>query len=134
MDGARTGFGDALRSARGPSPCARPSRSPCWPPATRWCSAASGVWTPGSGGRIVSEVRDVGAVLVGDELVLSTGIAMAASPAAADDFVRQLVEVGAAGLVVELSTAYPRCRSRRCVGRAADFPWWCSTARSGSSR
>jgi len=55
----------------------------------------------------VSEVRDVGAVLAGDELVLSTGLGMAASAAAADDFVRQLVEVGAAGLVVELSTAYP---------------------------
>ncbi|MDF1604400.1 PucR family transcriptional regulator [Nocardioides sp. YIM 152315] len=55
----------------------------------------------------VSEVRDVGAVLSGDELVLTTGLGMAASPAAADDFVRQLVEVGAAGLVIELSAAYP---------------------------
>ena len=34
----------------------------------------------------VSEVRDVGAVLVGHELVLTTGIAMAASPQAAADF------------------------------------------------
>ncbi|MCB0894944.1 MAG: PucR family transcriptional regulator ligand-binding domain-containing protein [Nocardioides sp.] len=71
----------------------------------------------------VSEVRDVGAVLVGDELVLSTGIAMAASPAAADDFVRQLVEVGAAGLVVELSTAYPSVPEQALRrARAADFP------------
>lgn len=71
----------------------------------------------------VSEVRDVGAVLVGDELVLSTGLGMAASPGAADDFVRQLVEVGAAGLVVELSTAYPSV-PERALGRAraAGFP------------
>ena len=55
----------------------------------------------------VSEVRDVGAVLAGDELVLTTGLGMAASPAAADEFVRQLVDVGAAGLVIELSAAYP---------------------------
>lgn len=55
----------------------------------------------------VSEVRDIGSVLSGDELVLTTGLGMAVSPEAADDFVRQLVEVGAAGLVVELSAAYP---------------------------
>jgi purine catabolism regulator len=55
----------------------------------------------------VSEVRDVGALLVGDELVLTTGLGMAASPEAAADFVDQLVAVGAAGLVVELSSAYP---------------------------
>jgi PucR family transcriptional regulator, purine catabolism regulatory protein len=55
----------------------------------------------------VSEVRDVGSVLVGDELVLTTGIGMAASPEVAEEFVRQLVTVGAAGLVIELSAAYP---------------------------
>ena len=55
----------------------------------------------------VSEVHDIGSVLAGDELVLTTGLGMAASPEAADDFVRQLVEVGAAGLVVELGAAYP---------------------------
>jgi purine catabolism regulator len=55
----------------------------------------------------VSELRDVGRLLSGDELVLTTGIGMAVSPAAADEFVRQLVEVGAAGLVIELSAAYP---------------------------
>ena len=55
----------------------------------------------------VSEVRDIGALLVGDELVLTTGLGMAASPEAAADFVDQLVAVGAAGLVVELSAAYP---------------------------
>jgi purine catabolism regulator len=56
----------------------------------------------------VSEVRDIGALLVGHELVLTTGLGMAASPEAAADFVDQLVTVGAAGLVVELSAAYPR--------------------------
>ncbi len=55
----------------------------------------------------VSEVRDIGAMLAGHELVLTTGLGMAASAEAADDFVRQLVEVGAAGLVIELSAAYP---------------------------
>jgi purine catabolism regulator len=60
----------------------------------------------------VSELRDVGAVLSGAELVLTTGIGMAASPEAADDFVRQLVAVGAAGLVVELSAGYPSVPER----------------------
>lgn len=55
----------------------------------------------------VSEVRDVAAVLVGDELVLTTGLGMAASAAAAADFVDQLVAVGAAGLVIELGPDYP---------------------------
>jgi PucR family transcriptional regulator, purine catabolism regulatory protein len=55
----------------------------------------------------VSEVRAIGALLVGHELVLTTGLGMAASPEAAADFVDQLVAVGAAGLVVELSAAYP---------------------------
>ncbi|GAA4705670.1 PucR family transcriptional regulator [Nocardioides conyzicola] len=56
----------------------------------------------------VSEVRGIGALLVGHELVLTTGLGMAASPEAAADFVDQLVTVGAAGLVVELSSAYPQ--------------------------
>ena len=71
----------------------------------------------------VSEVRDVGAVLTGHELVLTTGLGMAASPEAADDFVRQLVDVGAAGLVVELGRDYPGVPDlalRRA--RAAGFP------------
>ncbi|MGN6782824.1 MAG: PucR family transcriptional regulator [Marmoricola sp.] len=55
----------------------------------------------------VSEVRDVAAVLAGEELVLSTGLGLAASPEVAASFVTQLVEVGAAGLVVELSRDYP---------------------------
>jgi purine catabolism regulator len=71
----------------------------------------------------VSEVRDIGAVLVGDELVLSTGLGMATSPEAAGEFVRQLVEVGAAGLVIELSTAYPSVPEEALgLARAAGFP------------
>ena len=70
----------------------------------------------------VSEVRDVGSVLDGDELVLSTGLGMA-SPEVAAEFVRQLADVGAAGLVVELSSAYrsvPDAALRRA--RAAGLP------------
>ncbi|MDI6910680.1 PucR family transcriptional regulator [Nocardioides sp.] len=55
----------------------------------------------------VSEVRDVGAVLAGHELVLTTGLGMTVSPEAAAAFVGQLVDAGAAGLVVELSAEYP---------------------------
>ncbi|WP_243060424.1 PucR family transcriptional regulator [Nocardioides sp. SR21] len=71
----------------------------------------------------VSELRDVGRMLSGAELVLTTGLGMAASPDAADDFVRQLVEVGAAGLVIELGASYtsvPEPALRRA--RAAGFP------------
>ena len=71
----------------------------------------------------VSEVRDIGTVLSGDELVLTTGLGMAASTDAADDFVRQLVQVRAAGLVIELSAAYPSVPERALRrARAAGFP------------
>ncbi|MGY2701147.1 PucR family transcriptional regulator [Nocardioides sp. HB32] len=71
----------------------------------------------------VSELHDIGGLLSGDELVLTTGLGMAASADAADDVVRQLVGVGAAGLVVELGAAYPSVPEpalRRA--RAAGFP------------
>ena len=71
----------------------------------------------------VSEVHDVGSVLAGDELVLTTGLGMAATAGAADDFVRQLVEVGAAGLVIELSAVYPSVPERALRrARAAGLP------------
>lgn len=71
----------------------------------------------------VFEVHDVGSLLSGDELVLTTGLGMAASVDAADDFVRQLVEVRAAGLVVELSAAYPSVPERALRrARAAGLP------------
>lgn len=71
----------------------------------------------------VSEVRDVGSVLVGHELVLTTGIGMAASPEVAEEFVRQLVTVGAAGLVIELSSAYPSVPEPALrLARAAGLP------------
>ena len=71
----------------------------------------------------VSEVRDVGAVLAGHELVLTTGLGMAASPEAAADFVAQLVEARAAGLVIELGAAYPSVPERALRrARAAGLP------------
>lgn len=71
----------------------------------------------------VSEVRDIGAVLSGDELVLTTGLGLAASAAASEDFVRQLAEVGAAGLVVELSRDYPSVPEQALRrARAAGLP------------
>ena len=53
----------------------------------------------------VSDLPEVGELLTGGELVLTTGMAMATSPAAAVRFVDQLVAAGAAGLVVELGPA-----------------------------
>jgi purine catabolism regulator len=71
----------------------------------------------------VLELRDVGSLLSGHELVLTTGLGMSASAEDADDFVRQLVGVGAAGLVVELGRdhpAVPEAALRRA--RAEGFP------------
>lgn len=71
----------------------------------------------------VSEVRDVGAVLSGAELVLSTGLGLAASHEVAASFVAQLVEARAAGLVVELSREYPSVPELALHrARAADLP------------
>ena len=71
----------------------------------------------------ISELRDIGAMLSGDELVLTTGMGMAVSVEAAEDFVRQLIDVGAAGLVVELGAGFPSIpRSVLDLARRADFP------------
>ena len=67
----------------------------------------------------VAEVHEIGSLLSGEDLVLTTGLGMAASVEAADDVVRQLVEVGAAGLVVELSSAY-RSVPERALRRARE--------------
>jgi purine catabolism regulator len=56
----------------------------------------------------VSEVAEIGRFLTGEELVLTTGVAMAPSSAAALDFVDQVVRAGAAGLVLELGRTCPR--------------------------
>ena len=55
----------------------------------------------------VAEVREVTGLLQGGELILSTGIAMAGSAQDATGYVTELVEAGAAGLVVELGGRLP---------------------------
>ncbi|MEU9807655.1 PucR family transcriptional regulator [Mycobacterium sp. NPDC050853] len=56
----------------------------------------------------VADIDDVAAILVGNELVLTTGIGMSRAPSASTKFVHQLVQAGAAGLMVELSPSFPR--------------------------
>jgi purine catabolism regulator len=55
----------------------------------------------------VVELTDIGRLLRGGELVLSTGIALPDSPAALADYVAALADVGVAGLAVELGRRYP---------------------------
>jgi sugar diacid utilization regulator len=52
------------------------------------------------------ELTDIGRLLRGGELVLSTGIALPDSPAGLADYVATLAEVGIAGLAVELGRRY----------------------------
>ncbi|MGH3207245.1 MAG: PucR family transcriptional regulator ligand-binding domain-containing protein, partial [Trebonia sp.] len=52
------------------------------------------------------ELTDVGRLLRGGELVLSTGIALPDSPAELADYVGSLAHVGVAGLAVELGRRY----------------------------
>lgn len=54
----------------------------------------------------VSELHDVAGVLQGGELVLTTGIALPEDRDGLARYVRELVEVGAAGLVVEFGRRY----------------------------
>ncbi|WP_370368241.1 PucR family transcriptional regulator [Catenulispora sp. GP43] len=54
----------------------------------------------------VTELVDVGTILRGGELVLSTGIAWPAGPDRLADFVADLAKLGAAGLVLELGRRY----------------------------
>ncbi|MEP7089971.1 MAG: PucR family transcriptional regulator [Nocardioidaceae bacterium] len=49
-----------------------------------------------------TELADIAPLLRGGELVLSTGIALPEEPAALTEFANSLVDVGAAGLVIEL--------------------------------
>ena len=55
----------------------------------------------------VAEVRDVGELLQGGELILSTGLAMRGPTSSAVDYLTDLVASGAAGLVVELGEQFP---------------------------
>ncbi len=52
------------------------------------------------------ELTDVGRLLRGGELVLSTGIALPESPSGLADYVASLAHVGVAGLAVELGRRY----------------------------
>ncbi|MBT2586894.1 PucR family transcriptional regulator [Arthrobacter sp. ISL-95] len=65
----------------------------------------------------VSEVLDVGGLLSGGELVLTTGLELEKSPEESASFIRSLEAAGAAGLIVELVGHRPR--SRKALERAA---------------
>lgn len=54
----------------------------------------------------VSELSDIAELLSGDELLLTTGIALPSSPAALRRYVDGLVGVGIAGLAIELGRRY----------------------------
>lgn len=55
----------------------------------------------------VSELTDIGPLLRGGELILTTGIALPQRPADLKRYVRSLAEAGASGLVVELGRRWP---------------------------
>jgi purine catabolism regulator len=65
------------------------------------------------------ELTDVGRLLRGGELVLSTGIALPESPAELAGYVASLAHVGVAGLAVELGRRYTRALPAALV-RAAE--------------
>jgi purine catabolism regulator len=52
------------------------------------------------------EVTDIGRLLRGGELVLSTGIALPDAPSALADYVASLADIGVAGLAIELGRRY----------------------------
>ncbi len=71
----------------------------------------------------VSEVREVADLLEGDELLLSTGLAMRGSGEEAADYVGALMAAGAAGLIVELGDQLPSVPTAALeLARSADFP------------
>jgi purine catabolism regulator len=71
----------------------------------------------------VSEVEEVGGLLEGGELILSTGLAMSRSAEGAAAHLQALVGAGAAGLVVELGDRFASVPPEAlAVARAADFP------------
>lgn len=65
----------------------------------------------------VSEILDVGGLLSGGELVLTTGLELEKSPEESASFIRSLEAAGAAGLIVEL--VGQRNRSREALEKAA---------------
>ena len=64
------------------------------------------------------ELTDVGRLLRGGELVLSTGIALPDSPAELDAYVASLAHVGVAGLAVELGRRYTEALPAALVAAA----------------
>ncbi|MET1038767.1 MAG: PucR family transcriptional regulator ligand-binding domain-containing protein, partial [Aeromicrobium sp.] len=71
----------------------------------------------------VSEVEEVGGLLEGGELILSTGLAMGGSAGSAVAYVRALIDAGAAGLVVELGDRSAHVRPEvLTAARDASFP------------
>lgn len=71
----------------------------------------------------VSEVREVADLLEGDELLLSTGLAMRGSAEEAVEYVSALIDAGAAGLIVELGEHLPSIPAAVLdLARAAEFP------------
>lgn len=66
----------------------------------------------------ISEVRDVSGLLRGEELVLSTGLAIEGGADDSGSYVEDLIAAGASGLVVELSARLPRLPAT--LLRAAD--------------
>src|SRR5487761_487323 len=64
------------------------------------------------------ELTDVGRLLRGGELVLSTGIALPDSPAELDGYVASLAHVGVAGLAVELGRRYTEALPAALVSAA----------------
>jgi purine catabolism regulator len=67
----------------------------------------------------VAEVSDVGRLLRGGELVLSTGIALPSSAALLDDYVAGLAKAGVAGLAIELGQRYTGALPTPLVAAAA---------------
>src|SRR4051812_48837276 len=71
----------------------------------------------------VGEVREVAGLLQGGELILSTGLAMTGPVELAVTYLRDLVDAGAAGLVVELGPSFPGVPDAVVAeARSAGFP------------
>lgn len=81
----------------------------------------------------VAEAADVGVMLSGGEMVLTTGVLLAGDEHKQTEYVRSLHRAEASAVVLGLGRAFPP-RRRRCGGRrnAASCPWSCSTALSPS--
>jgi purine catabolism regulator len=66
----------------------------------------------------VAEVPDIASLLGGGELVLTTGIGLPADDGGLRDFITELADVGAAGVVVELGRRYATSLPRPMVAAA----------------